>query len=129
MTTAGKAPPIGARQAPAAVIDRGYLERFTLGNIALEQEVLQLFAAQVPHYLDRLRQAATDADWKAAAHTLKGSAAAIGAQALAHFAELAEQVDLSLAPAARQAERELAERRIAEATEATCRHIGHLLGH
>ena len=52
---------------------------FHQGNDALEREILELFAAQAPHYLHRLRTAATDADWKEAVHTIKGSAAAVGA--------------------------------------------------
>jgi HPt (histidine-containing phosphotransfer) domain-containing protein len=75
-------------------VDRAYLARFTLGNAALEREVLELFAAQAPLYVTRLREAATAKDWKEAAHTIKGSASAIGAWRLARFAEMAERIDL-----------------------------------
>jgi HPt (histidine-containing phosphotransfer) domain-containing protein len=75
-------------------INRGYLARFTLGNLALEREVLQLFAQQMPTYLEQLRRAQTEQEWKLAAHTIKGSALAIGADRLASVAQLAECLEL-----------------------------------
>ncbi|HEU0061806.1 MAG TPA: Hpt domain-containing protein [Hyphomicrobiaceae bacterium] len=114
------------RAGAAAAIDRGYLARFTMGNEALTQEVLELFAAQVPLMLDRLRQAQSDADWQAAAHTLKGSAAAVGARQLQCWAELAERVDANVPAAEREAQRALALSLIVEATEAACRQIGQM---
>ena len=74
-----------AQQAPSVAepIDRGYLARFTLGNAALEREVLELFAGQLPLYVGQLRAAASQQDWMLAAHTIKGSALAVGAQRLA----------------------------------------------
>jgi HPt (histidine-containing phosphotransfer) domain-containing protein len=115
----------GAAVAQAAAIDRAYLARFTMGNEALAQEVLELFAAQAPLILDRLRRAQSDADWQQAAHTLKGSAAAVGARQLQRWAELAEQVT-NLPAAERVAQRALALSLIAEATEAACRQIGQM---
>jgi len=110
----------------AGAIDRGYLARFTMGNEAIAREVLELFAAQVPLILDRLRQAQSDADWQAAAHTLKGSAAAVGARDLQRWAELAERVDANVPAAERQAHRTLALGLIVEAAEAACRQIGQM---
>src|SRR6185436_3133580 len=75
-------------------IDRAYLARFTLGNSALEREVLQLFADQVPLYLKALRDASVRKAWREAAHTIKGSASAVGAWRVARFAEMAERVDV-----------------------------------
>lgn len=115
----------GAAVAQAAAIDRAYLARFTMGNEALAQEVLELFAAQAPLVLDRLRRAQSDGDWQQAAHTLKGSAAAVGARQLQRWAELAEQVT-NLSAAERVAQRALALSLIAEATEAACRQIGQM---
>jgi HPt (histidine-containing phosphotransfer) domain-containing protein len=115
----------GAAAAQAAAIDRGYLARFTMGNEALAQEVLELFAAQAPVTLDRLRRARSDADWQQAAHTLKGSAAAVGARQLQRWAELAERVT-SLPDAEREAQRALALSLIGEAMEAACRQIGQM---
>jgi HPt (histidine-containing phosphotransfer) domain-containing protein len=58
-------------------IDMQHLGRMTLGEAALEIEVLALFAAQSRDLIGRL--AAIPADAPALAHTLKGSARAIGA--------------------------------------------------
>ncbi|MES2750272.1 MAG: Hpt domain-containing protein [Pseudomonadota bacterium] len=58
-------------------IDVQHLGRMTLGEAALENEVLALFAAQSSDLARRL--ATMPADAAALAHTLKGSARAIGA--------------------------------------------------
>jgi len=126
--TSALAAPSLAATTPAVVeaaIDLSYLARF-LGNARLEREVLELFAAQAPLYLARLRAAATPTDWQLAAHTIKGAAAAVGARHLQHFAELAERVDA--AAAERQAERAWALQGISEATEAACRQIQEMFG-
>ena len=60
-----------------SAIDVQHLGRMTLGEAALETEVLALFAAQSRDLVGRL--AAFPADAAALAHTLKGSARAIGA--------------------------------------------------
>lgn len=112
----------------AQAIDRAYLARFTLGNAALEREVLELFAAQVPVYLSRLREAPTAKAWKEAAHTIKGSAAAIGAWRLARFAEMAEKIDVEAAAAVEEGHRDNALAALATAAEDVCRHIAGLLG-
>src|SRR5262245_22092289 len=78
----------------AAPIDRAYLARFTLGNAALEREVLELFAAQTAIYVQQLREAVTRKAWKDAAHGIKGSARAVGARRLASLAQFAEQLDV-----------------------------------
>jgi HPt (histidine-containing phosphotransfer) domain-containing protein len=127
-TSARAAPAVAGHATVEAAIDRSYLARFTLGNAALEQEVLELFATQAPLYLARLRGAATQAEWREAVHTIKGSAAAIGAKQLQHFAELAERVDPGLGRAAGQAKRDLAVALICEATIAVCRQIDALFG-
>lgn len=76
------------------VLDRGYLARFTLGNFDLEREVLGLFAASAPLYLERLQQAQTPEAWIEAAHTLRGAAAALGIKHLARLAGAAEGLDV-----------------------------------
>jgi HPt (histidine-containing phosphotransfer) domain-containing protein len=78
----------------AQPIDLAHLSRYTLGNAALQGEVLQLFAEQAPTTLAQLSSAATQKDWRDAAHTLKGSARAVGAWRVASFAERAETIDL-----------------------------------
>jgi HPt (histidine-containing phosphotransfer) domain-containing protein len=62
---------------PDEAIDLAHLKRMTLGEPALEDEVLALFAAQSGDLMRRLN--ALPADAEALAHTLKGSARAIGA--------------------------------------------------
>jgi HPt (histidine-containing phosphotransfer) domain-containing protein len=104
-------------------IDRVYLSRFTLGNAELEREVLELFAGQAPHYLERLRGAASNRDWKEAAHTLKGSAAAVGARRVASFAELAERLDVEIATAEAVSHRVQAVAAVAAAVEEACGYI------
>jgi HPt (histidine-containing phosphotransfer) domain-containing protein len=77
---------------PAPPVDLEHLSRYTLGDRALEQEVLQLFAAELPVMLERLRSANTDRAWREAAHTIKGSARAVGAWKIAGLAEEAERL-------------------------------------
>lgn len=77
---------------PEVAIDLTHLRRYTLGDRRLEFEVLKLFIDQVPVTLAALQQAATDRDWIRAAHTLKGSARAVGAWQLANIAERMERL-------------------------------------
>jgi HPt (histidine-containing phosphotransfer) domain-containing protein len=65
-------------------IDLAHLRRMTLGDAALEREVLGMFSAQASRLAAAL--AANPADAGALAHTLKGSARAIGAFAVADAA-------------------------------------------
>lgn len=71
-------------------VDLEHLARYTLGERALEKEILELFCTQSVLYLDQLRAAMSDRDWRDAAHSLKGSARAIGAWRAAQAAERAE---------------------------------------
>lgn len=66
------------------LIDLDHLSRITLGDAGLEREVLAMFAAQSAKLLDAL--AMLPAESAALAHTLKGSARAIGASAVAEAA-------------------------------------------
>ncbi len=65
-------------------IDFTHLQRMTLGDDSLEREVLEMFSAQSSRLLGAL--ANLPADSAALAHTLKGSARAIGAFAVADAA-------------------------------------------
>jgi HPt (histidine-containing phosphotransfer) domain-containing protein len=78
---------------PGAVtpIDHVHLARYTMGNRPLEIEVLQLFAGQAPETMASLVAASDAKAWHIAAHTLKGSARAVGAWAVATAAEEAEK--------------------------------------
>ena len=67
-----------------SAIDVQHLGRMTLGEAALEAEVLALFSAQSGELIARLKTMPTDAG--ALAHTLKGSARAIGAFRVAEAA-------------------------------------------
>lgn len=74
-------PPLAPDHGP---IDFDHLKRMTLGDAGLEQEVLAMFAAQSLRLVGTL--ATMPADAGALAHTLKGSARAIGAFAVADAA-------------------------------------------
>ena len=65
-------------------IDIAHLRRMTLGDAALEREVLTMFSMQASRLAEAL--AAMPADALIQAHTLKGSARAIGAFAVADAA-------------------------------------------
>jgi len=83
--------PSGEERKPSSrPVDLVHLSRYTLGERALEREVLELFCTQSLVYLERLRVAQSDKDWKDAAHSLKGSASAIGAWRAAEAAQRAE---------------------------------------
>jgi HPt (histidine-containing phosphotransfer) domain-containing protein len=74
-------PPLVPDLAP---IDEEHLSRMTLGDDRLAREVLSLFSAQSASLVAQL--SAWPADAAALAHTLKGSARAIGAGAVAEAA-------------------------------------------
>ena len=78
------------RKTSSRPVDLVHLSRYTLGERALEREVLELFCSQSLVYLERLRTAGSHKDWKDAAHSLKGSATAIGAWRAAAAAASAE---------------------------------------
>lgn len=73
-----------------AAIDRGHLARMTFGDRDLEQEVLELFDRQAELLIARMRGGGDPATVAALAHTLKGSAAGIGAGPVAVAAEATE---------------------------------------
>ncbi len=83
-------PPEDGRKPSSRPVDLVHLSRYTLGERALEREVLELFCTQSLVYLERLREAESDKDWKDVAHSLKGSASAIGAWRAAEAAQRAE---------------------------------------
>ena len=82
-------PPLAPDDGP---IDFEHLKRMTLGDAGLEQEVLAMFSAQSAKWLDTL--ATLPAETGALAHTLKGSARAIGAFVVA---EAAARLETALA--------------------------------
>jgi HPt (histidine-containing phosphotransfer) domain-containing protein len=74
-------PPLAPDDGPLDIV---HLRRMTLGDAALEREVLTLFSAQASRQAQAL--AAMPIDAPALAHTLKGSARAIGAFVVADAA-------------------------------------------
>jgi HPt (histidine-containing phosphotransfer) domain-containing protein len=80
-------PPLAPGDGP---IDFEHLQRMTLGDAAIEQEVLTMFSTQSATLMHTL--AAMPSDAGALAHTLKGSARAIGAFAVAEAATRLEAV-------------------------------------
>ncbi len=95
-------PPLVPNDPP---IDLQHLARMTLGEPGLEREVLTLFATQSRDLIGKLASLPEDA--AALAHTLKGSARAIGAfrvaDAALHFeAALRRELNLTTALGALQ---------------------------
>jgi|SRR6478672_110793 HPt (histidine-containing phosphotransfer) domain-containing protein len=86
----------------AGPLDREHLARQTLGDVDLQREILALFRRQSGVILARLMAARGSDERRMAAHTLKGSARAIGAWRVAAAAEAVEAATLGpdLAPLA-----------------------------
>jgi HPt (histidine-containing phosphotransfer) domain-containing protein len=88
-------PPLAPDDGP---IDNDHLDRMTLGDIALEHEVLAMFSAQAVGLIARLATLPSDgrssegrySEGLGLAHTLKGSARAIGAFRVGEAAEALE---------------------------------------
>jgi HPt (histidine-containing phosphotransfer) domain-containing protein len=78
-------PPLAPDDGP---IDIAHLGRMTLGDVSLEREVLAMFAGQSAGLVGAL--ATWPGNAAALAHTLKGSARAIGAVRVAEAAEWLE---------------------------------------
>lgn len=69
-----------------AIFDRAHFDHMTGADRALQHEVVELFRGQIGGW----DAALAGGDWRAAAHTIKGSARGIGLQALADACERAE---------------------------------------
>lgn len=106
--------PAGAQAGLERPIDLVHLSRATLGDRALEREVLGLFVRQSAIQIEKLKGAADSKAFRMAAHTLKGSAQGVGAHAVAMLAAEAEGIDPADVVGSRQALARL-EARIAEA--------------
>ncbi|HEV8465831.1 MAG TPA: Hpt domain-containing protein [Pseudolabrys sp.] len=105
----------------SAVLDRSHLARMTSGDRSLEREVLQLFERQAELLMARMR-GSEPAAIATLAHTLKGSAASIGACGVACAAE-----DTELSASRAPAECGLAIDRLAEAIQEALLEIGAIL--
>lgn len=71
-------------------IDLVHLARQSLGDRALEREILDLFVTQARLLRAKLQEASATQQRMDLAHTLKGSARAVGAWRVAHWAEQCE---------------------------------------
>lgn len=74
-------------------LDLVHLAKYTLGDRGLEAELLGLFRSQAGIYVTRLETAASQKEWRDAAHSLKGSARGLGAWSLGDVAENIEHLD------------------------------------
>ncbi len=64
-------------------LDKDYLDRVTFGDIPLRDELINLFLAQVASMILKLPLLSKPDDWRFNAHSLRGAAAALGAQEIA----------------------------------------------
>ena len=91
-----------SRRDLTGAVDFDYLERFTLNDAALIDEVLGLFREQAEMWIRLLDPKGAADIWRDGAHTLKGSALGIGANDLARVCGEAEAA-AGEAPAYREA--------------------------
>jgi HPt (histidine-containing phosphotransfer) domain-containing protein len=78
-----------------AHFDDAQLMQNAMENQSLAKEVLGLFLIQLPAMIMAAEQAADARDWALAAHTLKGSAALVGARSLRNIAQDLENTEFS----------------------------------
>jgi len=71
-------------------IDREHLARFTLGNVELEHEILELFVQETDRLRCQLASASDGESWRRCCHSIKGSARGVGAFELGSLAAEAE---------------------------------------
>ncbi len=107
---------------PQLPVDLAHLRRYTMGDHDLEIEILGLFASQLPLTISALKNAPSEKEWRIAAHTLKGSARAVGAWSLATIAESAER----LRPLPQEEVRVEVVERLEKAASAACAYIASL---
>ncbi len=111
--------PERTEEAAPAILDLAHLRRYTLDDMSLQREVLGLFRDQVKLTVATLRRSCNDkAAWAMAAHTLKGTARAVGAF---HLGQAAERAEGNCATAE---DRAVSAERVAEAAKVTLGEIG-----
>ena len=79
-----------------AAVDMSCLQDATDGDAELTKKIVGIFARQALVNLDILRQSCADNDlplWRDTAHTFKGSAGSVGAEALATLCNTAQLLD------------------------------------
>ncbi len=82
-----------------AIVDLAHLDQYTLGDLSLQSELLQLFRIQLKNQTEELVSCADVTIWKSAVHTLKGAARSVGAAQVAEVTEAMEMVVFSDAAA------------------------------
>lgn len=85
-----------SRRDLSGALDLAVLQRFTLDDADLADEVLGLFQEQARMWSPMLD--AREPGWKDAVHTLKGSAAGVGATQVAEACAAAETADKDTLP-------------------------------
>lgn len=78
-----------------AVVDLAHLNQYTLGDLSLQSELLQLFRVQLKNQTEDLVSCSDATLWKSAVHTLKGAARSVGAAQVAEVSEAMERVPFS----------------------------------
>jgi HPt (histidine-containing phosphotransfer) domain-containing protein len=106
------------------VFDTDHLRRYTLGDTALEKELLGPFRAQARLQLDLIAAAASAGDFSASVHALKGAALAMGAREIAETTAKLETVDFEADPAQRKRLVERLRMQVAAAEAAIARKAG-----
>ena len=92
------------------VFDRAHFDHMTAGDAGVQSEVAALFCGQA----EALAQGCAGEGWRAAVHTLKGSARGIGLHVLAEACAAAESAPEAERPAAlKRVARALAEALVA----------------
>ena len=99
------------------IFDLAHLRRYTQHNAELEAELLRLFNDQLSGLVKQIREGSVAGDWKLAVHTLKGSARAIGAPAIADLAARIEDAGYSAPPETRASLSDLVDQAIADFTK------------
>jgi len=77
------------------VVDLEHLNQYTLGDRALQAELLQLFRTQLKNQAKTLVSCNTENAWKSGVHTLKGAARAVGAWQVCEVAEAMELISFT----------------------------------
>ena len=85
-----------ARRDLSGAVDFAVLERMTGGDDGVSEEVLELFVQQAALWSPMLD--VREEGWRDAVHTIRGAAAGIGADKLAHACAAAEAAEKSEAP-------------------------------
>jgi HPt (histidine-containing phosphotransfer) domain-containing protein len=106
-----------------AIFDLEHLQRYTMDNESLFKELIGLFFDQMPVLLKQLAAAKDEYSWKLASHTLKGSASAIGANAICSTAAALESVGVHGNALRKQKLLETLDERWTEFKETTARYL------